>query len=286
FKKPERPPTPDHEWNEGKSAENKPTQRCLSDLAKISDLTQDILVGLTYELLKGTCMSYVELDYNMEECYKALTGQLDWNNPKGDRYPFDLSKPLPLGNVTLGSQRQSFYGYASNRVSKHVVYSTKRILAVTKVKVKEWYGYGHLKEIETLQPQSYHKKLNIFRPITHKAGITDLTPYSAYSNRKGFIYVDKLGRNRLMCSHELYKYSDGTLISLHHTLNDIAKNLEMAYTSVMPRRRWSNLDKKRSRIMIKDIDPQLLDIRLMRSLEKFVGGRYYGEDPRLLQRTI
>ncbi|GKF68858.1 hypothetical protein Tco_0198537, partial [Tanacetum coccineum] len=32
----------------------------------------------------------------MEECYKALTDQLDWNNPEGDRYPFDLSKPLPL----------------------------------------------------------------------------------------------------------------------------------------------------------------------------------------------
>ncbi|GJW14649.1 hypothetical protein Tco_0018782 [Tanacetum coccineum] len=88
---------PDHGGMTGNSRpENKPTQRCLSDLAKISDLTQDILVGLTYELLKGTCMSYVELDYNMEECYKALTGQLDWNNPKGDRYPFDLSKPLPL----------------------------------------------------------------------------------------------------------------------------------------------------------------------------------------------
>ncbi|GJZ42069.1 hypothetical protein Tco_0588955 [Tanacetum coccineum] len=123
FKKLERPPTPDPEWNKGKSVENKHTQKWLSDLTKaekpskafddlmstpiefsafvmnrlqISDLTQDILVGPVYELLKGTRMSYVELDYNMEECYKALTYQLDRNNPKCDRYPFDLSKPLPL----------------------------------------------------------------------------------------------------------------------------------------------------------------------------------------------
>ncbi|GJX08414.1 hypothetical protein Tco_0196346 [Tanacetum coccineum] len=34
------------------------------------------------------------------------------------------------------------------------------------------------------------------------------------------------------------------------------------------------------------IDRQLLERRLMRSLEKFVGGREYGEDLRLLQRTI
>nr|GEV67002.1 putative reverse transcriptase domain-containing protein [Tanacetum cinerariifolium] len=63
---------------------------------QIRDLTQDILAGPAYKLLKGTCRSYVELKYNMEECYKALNDQLDWNNPEGDRYPFDLSKPLPL----------------------------------------------------------------------------------------------------------------------------------------------------------------------------------------------
>ncbi|GJY37798.1 hypothetical protein Tco_0424162 [Tanacetum coccineum] len=135
FKKSKRPLTLDPEWNEGKSVENKPTQKWLSDLAKaekpsktfddlmstlidfsaffmnrlqISDLTQDILVGPAYNILKGTCRSTSH-----------------W-----------------------GPKRQRFYGYAFHRVSKHDVYSTKRILTVTNVKVKEWYGYGHLKEIE------------------------------------------------------------------------------------------------------------------------------------------
>ncbi|GKE41271.1 hypothetical protein Tco_1464676 [Tanacetum coccineum] len=97
FKKPKRPPTPDPEWNKCKTVDNNPTQKWLSDLAKaekpsktfddlmstlldfsafsmncllISDLTQDVLVGPAYKLLKGTCRSYVELKYNMEECYK------------------------------------------------------------------------------------------------------------------------------------------------------------------------------------------------------------------------
>nr|GFC46012.1 hypothetical protein [Tanacetum cinerariifolium] len=95
-----------------------------------------------------------------------------------------------------------------------------------------------------------------------------------------------LERNRLMCSHELYKFTDGTLISVQDKLKDMLNNLEMRYTSFMPRRRWSNLDKKGSCIMVKDIDHQLLERRLMRSLEKFVGGREYGEDLRLLQQTI
>ncbi|GJX46133.1 hypothetical protein Tco_0271323 [Tanacetum coccineum] len=348
-----KPPTPDPKWNKGKSVENKPTQNWLSDLAKaekpsrtfddlmstpidfnaffinrlqISKLIQDILVGLAYNILKGTCR-------------RGSTGRT---------YTTSLTKTKAAKYDLPGIEDM-----VPNLVSKHDVYSTKRILAVTNVKVKEWYGYGHLKEIEVrrsdqqlykfmegdfpqlhlhdiedmlilliqnrlfnlkgdvilqlaaalymfirriviqkrvedlqLGVKSYQKKLNISRSMTHKDGITNLKPYSAYSNPQGFIYMDKLGRNRLMCSHELYKFSDDTLISLCDTLKDMANNLEMGHTSVMPRRRWSNLDKKRSRIMIKDINRQLLDRRLMRSLERFIGGRYYGEDPRLLQRTI
>nr|GEU77279.1 uncharacterized mitochondrial protein AtMg00810-like [Tanacetum cinerariifolium] len=195
----------------------------------------------------------------------------------------------PQGTSYWGPKRQRFYGYASNRESKHDVYSTKRILAVINVKVKEWYGYGHLEEIKRIEDlqlgvESYKEKLNISRPLTHKVGITDLKPYSAYSNPYSFIYVDKLRRNRIMCSHELYKFSDGTLISLCNTLKDMANNLEMGYTSVMPRRRWSRLDKKKSRIMVKDIDHHLLDRRFKRSLEKFV--REHQSDTRVFTMTI
>ncbi|GJR44724.1 hypothetical protein Tco_1312827 [Tanacetum coccineum] len=51
---------------------------------KISNLTKADLVGPVYNLLKGTCISCVELEYNMEEFYKALTDQLDSKNPKGN----------------------------------------------------------------------------------------------------------------------------------------------------------------------------------------------------------
>ncbi|GJY35662.1 hypothetical protein Tco_0421040 [Tanacetum coccineum] len=46
-----------------------------------------------------------------------------------------------------GPKRQSFYGYASNRKSKHDVFSTKRIIVVTHVKVVKKYDYGYLNEI-------------------------------------------------------------------------------------------------------------------------------------------
>ncbi|GKF42791.1 hypothetical protein Tco_0126133, partial [Tanacetum coccineum] len=91
------------------------------------------------------------------------------------------------------------------------------------------------------------------------------------------------GRNRLMFSDELYKSSDVTLTRLLSSLEDITKNIDMTY---LPKRRWSNLKKKRTYFMIKDINKLLKERRMMSSLEKFVGGRLYGIDLRLLQRTI
>nr|GEV69570.1 putative ribonuclease H-like domain-containing protein [Tanacetum cinerariifolium] len=63
---------------------------------KIDTLTYKILVGPTFNLLKGTCKSFVELEYHFEECYKAVTDRLDLNNPESHEYPLDHSKPLPL----------------------------------------------------------------------------------------------------------------------------------------------------------------------------------------------
>nr|GFC04949.1 hypothetical protein [Tanacetum cinerariifolium] len=167
--------------------------------------------------LKGTCKSFMELEYHFKECYKVVTDQLDWNNPEGHEYPFELSKPLPLieaqgrqvvpadyffnndleylkggsssrkyttsttktkatkydnikgiedmvpmlwspvkvaydkfamwGFSHWGPKRQNFYSYVSNRESKHDVFSKKRIIAVTHVKVMNWYDYGYLEEI-------------------------------------------------------------------------------------------------------------------------------------------
>ncbi|GKA34028.1 hypothetical protein Tco_0720457 [Tanacetum coccineum] len=71
-----------------------------------------------------------------------------------------------------------------------------------------------------------------------------------------------------MRSDELYKFSDGTLTMLLSSLKDITKNIDLTY---LPKRRWSNLEKKRVHFMIKDINKLLKERRMMRSLEKFVG---------------
>ncbi|GJR35641.1 hypothetical protein Tco_1211325 [Tanacetum coccineum] len=141
------------------------------------------------------------------------------------------------------------------------------------------------KQVEDLQlgVESYQKKINVTKPDTTRLDLRKRHPYTPYKDPQVFIYVDGYKRNRLMHSDELYKFSDGTLTRLLSLFEDITKNIDMEY---LPKRRWRNLEKKRAHFMIKDINKLLKERRMMRSLEKFIGGRLYGTDLRLLQRTI
>ncbi|GJV07586.1 hypothetical protein Tco_1345242 [Tanacetum coccineum] len=120
----------------------------------------------------------------LKNAIRLFQKNLDWEIPKGDDYPFDLSKPLPLirveivqrvpvrifnnndlkylqgristmdiydyalwGFSTLEDKHKSFYAFARGMQSRGDVYSTKRILAVTHVSVMRKHGYGYLEEI-------------------------------------------------------------------------------------------------------------------------------------------
>ncbi|GJT51575.1 hypothetical protein Tco_0977732 [Tanacetum coccineum] len=196
-------------------------------------------------------------------------------------------------------QLKSFYAYARGMQSRGDVYSTKRILAVTHVSVMRKHGYGYLEEIivRRVDNDLYRFKegddvadfaiaLRIYTRSLHDTTRSDLRkrhPYTPYKDPQEFIYVDDFERNRLMRSDKLYKFSDGTLTRLLSSLEDITKNIDMTY---LPKRRWSILKKKIAHFMIKDINKLLKERSMMRSLEKFVGGRLYRTDLRLLQRTI
>ncbi|GJR31554.1 hypothetical protein Tco_1107786 [Tanacetum coccineum] len=277
FKKPKRPPTLDSNWNVRKTVDFRPPQTRISKIAqakkpslsfdelmstpidfsvyvmkypKIDNLTQDHLVGPVFNLLKGTCKSRVELEYNIEDCRQVVPVDYFFNN--------DLE-------------------YIRGRSSRK-----KYTTSTTKTKATKYDILG----IEDMVPSLWNpvkKKLNITMPETFKSDISNMIPYATYNNPQGIIYEDKYKRNRLMRTDELYRFSNGILTSVRTVLYDIASNLRMDY---LPKRTWSGLDRKRSRIMIKAIDQLLLERRLMRSLEKFVGGRNYREDLKLLEQTI
>nr|GEZ09589.1 hypothetical protein [Tanacetum cinerariifolium] len=110
FSQPRRPPSRDRAWNTALPAAQGDAQSWISDLIwranarssfnelldtpidffnfimhrlNVDTLIPDLLAGPTYELIRGSCTSLTELEYHLEEVYKATTDQLDWVNPEG-----------------------------------------------------------------------------------------------------------------------------------------------------------------------------------------------------------
>nr|GEY30930.1 hypothetical protein [Tanacetum cinerariifolium] len=238
----------------------------------------------TFRLLKGTHLNNAELEYDFKECYKALSEKLDWENPKGGDYPFDLSKPLSL--ITCGNCQSVPAEFFINNDLKadNKLYKFKEgdfpqlrindiedmLLLVVRNRLTNLLGDDVAdfaialrmftkslviqKRVEDLQlgVESYQKHINVTKPDTTRPDL-----------RK--------------------RHLDGTLTRLLSLLEDITRSIKIEY---LPKRRWSTLEKKRAYYMTKEINKLLKERRMMRSLEKFVGSRLYGTDLGLLQRTI
>nr|GFB58373.1 hypothetical protein [Tanacetum cinerariifolium] len=123
------------------------------------------------------------------------------------------------------------------------------------------------RRVEDLQlgVESYQKKLNLTKP-----DLRQCEAYTAHSNPRGFIYQNTNKKNILMRIDELHKFSDGTLYDVRNALNDRLKGIRMQY---LPSTIWRKEDKDRAAKMIQAIEKMLKTRRIMRSLEKLVGGR-------------
>nr|GEZ70210.1 hypothetical protein [Tanacetum cinerariifolium] len=121
----------------------------LMNRLKVDTLTRELLTGLTYELMKGSCKSLVELKFFLEEVYKATTDQLDWNNPEGQRYLHNLLKPLPPIPNSRGRRVIPFDHFMNNDLEYlHGDASSRKYTTfVTKTKATD---YGHIKWIKYL----------------------------------------------------------------------------------------------------------------------------------------
>nr|GFA45616.1 hypothetical protein [Tanacetum cinerariifolium] len=148
FKQPPRPPTPDLKWNECRVILDQPEQPWFYLQRILSHTTTSWLLLLTSP---STCTSSIVLEYIFQECFNALTDRLDENNPERDRYPFALSKPLPLQGPP--GHRTVVVDYFFNNDLEYLKTSDLKITytaSITKTKeacVKKLHGYGHLKDI-------------------------------------------------------------------------------------------------------------------------------------------
>ncbi|GKC65556.1 hypothetical protein Tco_1098154 [Tanacetum coccineum] len=102
----------------------------------------------------------------------------------------------------------------------------------------------------------------------------------------GAVYEDLNKQKRVMQADELYKFSNGTLKLVHDELYHRVFNFHLGYNTKMSRRKWSAVDKRRSELMVKLIDKQMRERRIIRNLERLVGERELEMNYRLMHRTV
>nr|GEV58386.1 hypothetical protein [Tanacetum cinerariifolium] len=178
FKQPSRPPTPDPKWNKHQVVLDQPKQPWFNQMVSAAKdpLLFDELMAIPIDF-SMYAMNRIKINNltqaHLEECFKALTDKLDWNNPKGDRCPFDLTKPLPLkgrpGRLTItaeyffnndleflkSSDPEKKYNMSitMTKAARYKIVGIKDMVltlwSATKVGVsaKKLHGYGHLEEI-------------------------------------------------------------------------------------------------------------------------------------------
>ncbi|GJR35747.1 hypothetical protein Tco_1211431 [Tanacetum coccineum] len=256
----------------------------------IQNLTQDLLTGLTYDLIKGR------------------------------PYPHDLSKPLPLIPDARGRLIIPYDHFINNDLEylKGGSSSRKYTTSITKTKAAD---YGHIKWIEDKIPRStwseaqvvydkhaywgtYHwgpKRQRFYGYATNMEtskdvyskhmiiAVTTLTIMELF----GYKHLEEITVQRQ--DDKLYKFRevdfkrlhrediedmllllvqgklmnlnmderfalnvalriDGTLNHVRTSLNDIATGIQMEY---LLKRKWTKKDKQRARVMIKAIDKKL-----------------------------
>ncbi|GKD29051.1 hypothetical protein Tco_1239829 [Tanacetum coccineum] len=266
FKQPPRPPTPDPEWNKRQVVFDQPEHPWFNQMVfptkdpltfndlmatpidvsmyvlnrlKIDNLTQDLLLGPAYDLLKGTCTSSIELEYKFQE-HLTIAADYFFNN--------DLE-------YLKSSDPERTYTIVKQRRTKSAQFE----IVVLKDIVKKLHGYGHLEEVVVkradqqlcndivdfivalrmftrsliikrqvvdlqLGVESYQKKLNITAPQQTFLEIEFKELYTPSYKTPGIIYKDLAKQKRVMRANDLYKFSDGTLKKvqddLHHRILD------------------------------------------------------------------
>nr|GEU62541.1 hypothetical protein [Tanacetum cinerariifolium] len=308
----------------------------------VDTLTPELLAGPTYELMRGSCQQYphnllqplplipnnrgrsvIPFEHFINNDLEYLQG-----GASSRKYTTSVTKTkaTDYGHIKwiedLGRKRQQFYGFAVNWESALDVYSKRRIIAVTELRIVEWHNYKHLDwisvrrdddkiykfkegDLKRLRIQDIEDmllllvqgklfNLTVEERLAFNVSLRMFTrsiviqrrrreAYTAHSNPRGFIYQNKDKKNRLMRIDELHKFNDETLNDVRNALDDRLKRIRMQY---LPTTIWRSGDKARAAAMIQAIDKMLKTRRIIRSLERFVGRRQYEGDFRMLQRTI
>ncbi|GJR47807.1 integrase, catalytic region, zinc finger, CCHC-type containing protein [Tanacetum coccineum] len=257
----DRPATTEPAWSIPSSDLHVPVNNWASALASTyapppenSLLAQ---TGPAYEIVKVFHPNVIHLQYQMEECHKLLTDQVDESIIR-----YNVSKPLPLGGPPGQVTIQSDFFF--NKDFEYLRYgrkSSRPALSISKMKA------------------AYYPDLGLEQMVPDQMWIEEECKYDIGA-------MDKYGVQMIMWFNEIHKFSDGTLQQIDEALDYRVKEFKVNRMNLgLNTRFWTRKDVDRSKEFMFSIQKRLKTRRIFRNLESFVGGRIREGDYRLLKRT-
>ncbi|GJR15536.1 hypothetical protein Tco_0798188 [Tanacetum coccineum] len=263
-------------------------------------ITKVDLEGPTFELVKNIFKNSIEVEYNMKQCYLAMTNGIDWANLKGYRFYTYLSKPLPLegppGRKTIPTR------YFFNNDLEYLKYGNqekKYALSLSKIKAARYEQEGIAKiiphlwspsiqkydrnaELETDFPRLNQNNIEDLYLLKIQDKIHNLVGVDEYDltnalllylrriviRKRGVIYLRKDKQKMLMRADEIHKFSDGTLNKVYNKLDVMLRDNKLGYENEgIKDRAWAKKDKERTKLMMEKIKKTLKERRRMRRLD-------------------
>ncbi|GJU12196.1 hypothetical protein Tco_1134592 [Tanacetum coccineum] len=237
-----------------------------------TELTQADLEGQAYEVVKPFYLDVVHLQFQMEECHKMLTDQIEWaSRSKGSGQALSISKMKAARYHDFGLELlipehmwiddvctydiSASYGHLN-----HLPSSDIRMLSTA---VKPWTRNLVIRQrVEDFQLgiESYQKQLNLTKPRWDATHFEFKHDYTIIDSPCVVVFPITL-------DYRVKKYK----------VNRLNSGMDTWF--------WTDKDVERSKEFIHAIERSLKTRSIFRNLECFVGGRVRDIDYRLLLRT-
>ncbi|GJU18908.1 hypothetical protein Tco_1146874 [Tanacetum coccineum] len=178
-------------------------------------LTQAEFDGQAYEVVKAFYPDVIHLQFQMEECHKMLTDQIDWTNPEGDQVRVDVNQPLPLGGppdmILRRIEKMSDYTcrFLVSLESKHTQDTDLNLILLQ----------DHLDHL----PGSDKRMLS----TADATGYEFKHDYTIIESPRAIVFPVNNNERKIMRFNKIYKFSDGTLTRILEALDYRVKEFKV-----------------------------------------------------------
>ncbi|GJW00247.1 hypothetical protein Tco_1555498 [Tanacetum coccineum] len=264
----DKPATPEHAWSIPSSDLTILKNNWASALTQgITELTQKDLDGPAYEIVKVFHPNVIHLQFQMEECHKLLTDQVDdailsYNEAlsslksEGAYYP-DLGKHMVPDQMWIEEECKH-----TSEDDRRAIRTHMRILSFVRIEVFSLYGYDYMKKIvlrradlkeyiiterdfKYLYPsdfedlylhrvedfqlgiESYQTQLNLTKPRWDANGFEYKHSFTIIDSPRAVTFRDKYEVQMIMRFNEIHKFSDGTLQQIDEALDYRVKEFKV-----------------------------------------------------------